>query len=103
MQTSGMADQPDPEPGFGRAPCLDRHARADSGGRRRRAHRQRGVALLKKLSYDVTSVQSAGEARRELDLHAFDVILLDVNMPEVSGLEMLVICKEKAPRAKLSC
>ncbi len=57
---------------------------------------QRG---LEKLGYHVTAVNSAAEALQlfEKAPDAFDVIIADLTMPEISGLELLRIVREIKP------
>ncbi len=51
-------------------------------------------------SADFARVEEAGtgfEALRILATHAFDVVIVDVNMPDINGLELLSFMK-KSPR-----
>ncbi len=51
-------------------------------------------------STDFARVEEAGtgfEALRILATHAFDVVIVDVNMPDINGLELLSFMK-KSPR-----
>ncbi len=51
-------------------------------------------------SADFARVEEAGtgfEALRILTTHAFDVVIVDVNMPDINGLELLSFMK-KSPR-----
>lgn len=45
--------------------------------------------VLKKMSYDVTSVQSGEDALHSLREGPFDLILLDIVLPDMSGLDVL--------------
>lgn len=51
-------------------------------------------------SADIARVEEAGtgfEALRILTIHAFDVVIVDVNMPDINGLELLSLMK-RSPR-----
>ena len=50
-------------------------------------NRQLAVALLKKLGYDADLVENGREALDALERESYDVVLMDVQMPEVDGLE----------------
>jgi len=43
--------------------------------------------LLEKAGYDVTLAVDGKEALEKLDLHDFDLILMDIQMPEMDGVE----------------
>jgi two-component system, NtrC family, response regulator HydG len=51
--------------------------------------------LLEKNNYDVTSVFSPIEARRIIKEKHFDVVLSDMRMPEMSGLELILPIKKE--------
>ena len=53
--------------------------------------------LLEREGYDVTVAGSAEEALRMMDSALFDLVLSDVSMPGLSGIEMLARIKEKSP------
>ncbi|MBI5168824.1 MAG: sigma-54-dependent Fis family transcriptional regulator [Candidatus Eisenbacteria bacterium] len=55
---------------------------------------------LERAGYEVSGVAGIGEARRALQ-HAFDVVLLDVRMPDGSGLELLPEIKEQWPTTEV--
>lgn len=46
------------------------------------------VALLESLGYAVVAVNHGGHAWRRLCAESFDVLLTDVEMPELGGLEL---------------
>jgi DNA-binding NtrC family response regulator len=50
--------------------------------------------ILKKMSYDVTSVQSGEDALHPLRDGTFDLILLDIVLPDISGLDVLKKIRE---------
>ncbi len=50
--------------------------------------------VLKKMSYDVTSVQSGEDALYSLREGTFDLILLDIVLPDMSGMDVLKKIRE---------
>ena len=59
--------------------------------------RESCVSVLAHEGYDVTGCGRGEEAREILSRRAFDVVLLDLYMGGVSGMELLRLCLEKAP------
>ena len=53
--------------------------------------------LLEREGYDVNVAGSAEEALRLMESALFDMVLSDVNMPGLSGIELLARIKEKSP------
>ncbi len=53
--------------------------------------------LLEREGYDVAVAGSAEEALRMMESALFDMVLSDVNMPGLSGIELLARIKEKSP------
>jgi two-component system response regulator PilR (NtrC family) len=53
--------------------------------------------LLEREGYDVTVAGSAEEALRMMESALFDLVLSDVNMPGLNGIELLARIKEKSP------
>lgn len=53
--------------------------------------------LLEREGYDVSVAGSAEEALRMMESALFDLVLSDVNMPGLSGIELLGRIKEKSP------
>jgi two-component system, NtrC family, response regulator PilR len=53
--------------------------------------------LLEREGYAVTAAASAEEALRVMESDPFDLVLSDVNMPGLSGIELLARIKEKSP------
>ncbi|MFD2697872.1 response regulator [Mesonia sediminis] len=47
------------------------------------------ILFLEKKGYQITTCQSGAEALEEVAVHNFDVVLLDENMPGITGLETL--------------
>jgi len=50
---------------------------------------------------DVTSFTSPGRALEQVEQTSFDVVVLDLQMPELDGLETLKILKEKKPEIQV--
>jgi len=51
--------------------------------------------------YDVTTFTDSTQARAALETETFDVIITDLKMKEVDGLELLEYAKEKNPDTKV--
>lgn len=52
---------------------------------------------LQRVGYQVSSAASGEEALDLMDVHSFDVVLTDIRMPGLSGVELLARIKERAP------
>ncbi len=55
------------------------------------------VGWLKKTGYDVDSAAGGNEALRMLQETDYDLVFLDIKMPDMSGIEVLQIIKERFP------
>jgi DNA-binding NtrC family response regulator len=53
--------------------------------------------MLAAEGFEVGEVNSGPKALEELALHAYDVILLDMRMPDMDGLATLAAIKERHP------
>ncbi|MBN2333900.1 MAG: sigma-54-dependent Fis family transcriptional regulator [Deltaproteobacteria bacterium] len=53
--------------------------------------------MLGKQGYQVSSTTSAGQAIALLDRETIDLVISDISMPEMNGLDLLKIIKEKSP------
>jgi two-component system response regulator HydG len=58
-------------------------------------------ALLRKKGHDVVALESSIVATQRLAQEEFDVALLDVKMPELSGLELLNAVKHRRPEIEV--
>ena len=56
-----------------------------------------GMALLFKDDYNVLSAESGSTALKLLDVNSVDVMLSDVRMPGIDGLELLEKAQKKQP------
>ena len=68
-------------------------------GRRRRGdrHSQLPAHPGRASGYEVESVQDGWEALRKIDENSYDVLVLDIMMPKIDGLEVLQHVKERHP------
>ncbi len=58
-------------------------------------------ALLRRKGFDVTALESPIVATQQLALEDFDVALLDIKMPQLSGLELLNAVKHRRPEVEV--
>ncbi len=59
------------------------------------------LLALSEMDLDVTTAASAVEAMAILDSRKIDIILMDIRMPQMSGLELYDIIREKWPLSRL--
>jgi DNA-binding response OmpR family regulator len=59
--------------------------------------RQTLARILQRADYEVTTTASGGEALTLLSQHSFDLVYLDIRMPDMSGLEVLKTIHTKYP------
>ncbi len=57
--------------------------------------------IFEKVFLDVTSVVNGCEACSQLRRQRFDIIVLDINLPDVNGLQLLEYVKLKAPASRV--
>lgn len=55
------------------------------------------TSVLRHEGYEVMAVGRGDEARDLLQRTSFDIVLLDLNMPHVSGMDLLQVCLETSP------
>lgn len=56
---------------------------------------------LENAGYDVTCVDRGTAALPELEKNEFDLLLSDIVMPEMDGIELAQRCAEMSPRTKV--
>lgn len=56
------------------------------------------VAALESQGYEVKTAKSGFEALKVLAQDQFDLIVTDVNMPDINGLELVRFVREKSSR-----
>ena len=56
---------------------------------------------LEKIGCDVESFQDPKRALERIDQEEFDIVVTDVRMDEIDGLQVLEYVKEKHPRTKV--
>jgi DNA-binding NtrC family response regulator len=56
---------------------------------------------MKTREIDVTTAESAVEALKKVEEESYDAIILDLQMPEMDGLEALKILKSKKPELQI--
>lgn len=59
--------------------------------------RQTLARILQRADYEVTTTASGSEALTLLAQHSFDLVYLDIRMPDISGLEVLKTIHAKYP------
>ena len=57
-------------------------------------------AELRRVGYDVTSAGDGIEAIPLIQQNKFDVVLLDINMPNTGGIEVLKFIQQNSPTTK---
>lgn len=58
-------------------------------------------ATLDERGYDVTTVESGFAALKALPGGRFDLVITDVNMPDINGLELIRFCRSNPAYAKV--
>lgn len=65
------------------------------------AHAETMADSLSRIGYECTVATTGAEGAALLDKDAFEIVVSDLKMPDVGGLELLAICKEKLPDAEV--
>ena len=58
------------------------------------------VSILEAEGYDVRAAGTGEEALRELEKGFFNVVLVDIKLPDMTGLDLLARVKETTPRVR---
>ena len=58
----------------------------------------RQLLLDRDVASDVAEAETGGEALAAVSKHAFDIVLLDIALPDMNGVEVLKRIKRKVPR-----
>lgn len=59
------------------------------------------AALVMTEGYSATTAQSLRDARRQLALQPPDLVLLDLRLPDGSGLELVPLLRERLPQVRI--
>ena len=59
------------------------------------------IESLEEGGFDVQGTSNGVEAMKKLDNEHFDVLITDIKMPEMNGMELLEKTKEKYPDIKV--
>jgi len=65
------------------------------------AHAETMADSLTRVGYECTVATTGSEGARLLGKDTFEIVISDLKMPDVGGLEILAICKEKLPDAEV--
>jgi DNA-binding NtrC family response regulator len=57
-------------------------------------------AILENEGYEVDVAATGREAIRKTDNRAYNVVLLDIRLPDIEGVELLKLMKETNPRTR---
>ena len=56
---------------------------------------------LRSDKYEVNSTKNGGEAIDKITVNNFDVVITDIGMPRVNGIEVLKFTKKNKPKTKV--
>jgi len=65
------------------------------------AHAETMADSLSRVGYECTVATTGSEGAALLEKDAFEIVVSDLKMPDVGGLEILAICKETLPDAEV--
>ncbi len=56
---------------------------------------------LSRDGFEIRTASDLGQLAQAAKQHAPDIVLIDVNMPDVTGEQVIAVARDAAPRAKL--
>ena len=59
------------------------------------------VERLRSDKYEVSSAKNGGEAIDKITANDFDVVITDIGMPKIDGIEVLKFVKKNKPKIKI--
>lgn len=59
------------------------------------------LRMILRDEYDVVTTESGRKALKYLDDSEFDLVILDIRMPDINGIELLAEVKKKAPETEV--
>ena len=59
------------------------------------------VERLRSDKYEVSSAKNGGEAIDKITANDFDVVITDIGMPKVNGIDVLKFTKKNKPKTKV--
>ena len=65
------------------------------------AHAETVADSLTRVGYECTVASTGTEGAALLEKGTFEIVITDLKMPDVGGLEILGVCKEKLPDAEV--
>jgi len=60
-------------------------------------HRTGVRRIVERLGHEVTEADSGGEAMRALGARRYDLVITDINMPDVDGIELIIATGDRWP------
>ena len=62
---------------------------------------QNSLAVLEELELELVTVESAVKAVSILEVERIDIAIMDINMPQMTGLELYEIVRKNWPQCKV--